>query len=106
MNTYTPGPWITKWNNGIIDVFQLYENGSFSSIPHAKVIDDFACNTIRIQANSMLISAAPDLLAELIKITDAYAKAMKNAGVTHYPEALVEVKQARAAIAKATGGAK
>jgi len=53
-----------------------------------------------------LLEAAPDLLAELVKITDAYAQAMKDAGVTHYPEALVVVRQARAAIAKATGGAK
>jgi len=30
---------------------------------------------------------------------------MKDSGVSHYPEAMVEIRSARAAIAKATGGA-
>ena len=57
-------------------------------------------------ADRDLIAAAPDLLAELISMTDAYSNAMRDAGVTHYPEALAVVRQARAAIAKAQGGAK
>lgn len=61
------------------------------------------CGSGDAQANARLIAAAPELLGELIKITDAYAEAMKDAGVTHYPEALVVVRHARAAIAKARG---
>lgn len=53
-------------------------------------------------ANIRLIAAAPALLAELKAMTDAYAKAMKDAGVSYYPEALAVVRSARAAIAKAT----
>lgn len=52
-----------------------------------------------------LIAVAPRLLDQLVKMTDAYAKAMKDAGVSHYPEALVEVRNARAAIAEAKGPA-
>lgn len=52
--------------------------------------------------DARLIAAAPELLAKLITMTDAYAKAMKDAGVSYYPEALVIVRSARAVIAKAT----
>lgn len=48
-------------------------------------------------------AAAPELLDQLQQMTDAYAKAMKDAGVTRYPEALYVVRASRAAIAKATG---
>lgn len=38
---------------------------------------------------------------QLFKMTNAYAKAMKDAGVSYYPEALVIVREARAVIAAA-----
>lgn len=99
MNTkHTPGPWHIGMKPGPM----IYGNDS-SQVADLRA--DLLDKGERA-ANARLILAAPDLLAELIRITDAYAKAMKNAGVTHYPEALVEVKQARAAVAKATGGAK
>lgn len=56
------------------------------------------------KANARLLAAAPELLGELKRMTDIYATAMKNAGVTYYPEALFDVRRARAAIAKAKGG--
>lgn len=68
MSKHTPGPWITQWNSGCIDVLRLYEDGSFSRIPHAKVIDDFAVNKIRILANASLIAAAPELLEVLQEV--------------------------------------
>lgn len=46
-----------------------------------------------------------EVLAELVSMTDAYAKAMKDSGVSYYPEALAIVRNARAAIAKAKGEA-
>ena len=52
-------------------------------------------------AGKQLRAATPDIVAALQAMTDRYAKAMKDSGVSHYPEALVEVRQARAAIAKA-----
>lgn len=64
-----------------------------------------------------LFASAPDLLAErdrlrevnvdlvaaLKEMTDEYAQTMKDAGVTHYPETLVKVRRARAALAKVKG---
>jgi hypothetical protein len=57
------------------------------------------------EGDARLIAAAPELLAALEDMTDRYARAMKDSGVSHYPEAMVEIRSARAAIAKATGGA-
>jgi hypothetical protein len=54
------------------------------------------------EGNHRLAIAAPELLAQLQRLTDAYAKAMQDSGVTRYPEALAIVRDARAAIAKAT----
>lgn len=55
------------------------------------------------RADANLIAAAPELLDGLRQMTDAYAKAMRDAGVTRYPEALAVVRAARAALAKAKG---
>lgn len=41
-----------------------------------------------------------ELRIELVNMTDAYSKVMKDAGMSYYPEALVVVRNARAAIAK------
>ena len=45
--------------------------------------------------------AFESVVTQLQAMTDAYAKAMKDAGVSHYPEALVVVRDARAALALA-----
>lgn len=91
---HTPGPWHSRpvGFRGHMEIF----TASDDLIAALHLRDDTA-------ANARLIAAAPELLGELVKITDAYAEAMKDAGVTHYPEALVVVRQARAAIAKARG---
>ena len=57
------------------------------------------------QRLAKLESINADLLAALEDMTDRYARAMKDSGVSHYPEAMVEIRSARAAIARATGGA-
>lgn len=92
--TYTPGPWHSRpvGFRGHMEIF----TASDDLIAALHLRDDTA-------ANARLIAAAPELLGELVKITDAYAEAMKDAGVTHYPEALAVVRHARAAIAKARG---
>ena len=94
---HTPGPWHTDPAKS----FYVFAHGSLAD-QSGVTNGPFVCNA-STQANARLIAAAPELLGELVKITDAYAKAMKDAGVTHYPEALVVVRQARAAIAKARG---
>lgn len=94
---HTPGPWKIRADLAIT----AYDTETEEHQPIARAFGDGSCETLF--ANTRLISAAPDMLAELTHITNAYAQAMKNAGVTHYPEALAEVRKARAAIAKATG---
>ena len=56
--------------------------------------------------NKQLSELTKELLEVLQSITDDYAKAMIDSGVTRYPEALTVVREARAAIAKALGGDK
>jgi len=111
---HTPGPWFVDYGNGQdkhkvygICTVQKYSDDSHDDGLNHKIIveTDGGCYPPE-PSDAHLIAAAPELLAELVKITDSYAQAMKDAGVTHYPEALVVVRQARAAIAKATGGAK
>jgi hypothetical protein len=89
---HTPGPWSTRESATHITVTSTSGDALFHDdkrIPG--VIED-----------ARLIAAAPELLAELITMADAYSKAMKDAGVSSYPEALGIVRSARAAIAKAT----
>ena len=51
------------------------------------------------------IKAQRDELAAALKaMTDEYAKSMQDAGVTHYPETLFKVRQARAVLAKIEQG--
>ena len=90
---HTPGPWLA--GQTITAPHPERAPGSYDRITIAQRVNRLA--------DARLIAAAPELLGELIKITDAYAQAMKDAGVTHYPEALVVVREARAAIAKARG---
>lgn len=96
MHNHTPGPWrVTGPNVRAGDALLAVVTDHWADHPTP---DNEKAN------NARLIAAAPDLLAQLVKMTDAYAKAMKDAGVTYYPEALADVRAARAAIAKATGG--
>ena len=101
---HTPGPWEVTDNTA--DGYGQLVVGSM----HGAVAICYTAEPgdpgmpSECEANARLIAAAPELLAQLVKMTDAYAKAMKDAGVTYYPEALADVRHARAAIAKATGG--
>ena len=88
---HTPGPWRTE-------PAPHRSHWILGSVPVALTVEPS-------EANARLIAAAPDLLAALRDMIDRYARAMKDSGVSHYPEAMVEIRSARAAIAKATGGA-
>ena len=103
MSKHTPGPWkLFQVGDAIEHLCPATQDGA--SILTITQEGNTAFAAVFNDADARLIAVAPDLLAELVKITDAYAKAMKDAGVSHYPEALVVVRNARAAIAKATGG--
>jgi len=87
MNTqHTPGPWAVKHHEDT-DTYSIYVAGrqwnswTVAALGHSK--ED--------EANARLIAAAPELLGALIQMLDAY-------------EIPAVRKQARAAIAKATGG--
>lgn len=100
--SHTPGPW-THTAAGLIQA-----PSQPRALAYVYVADYDACRgdsadraARETEANARLIAAAPELLDQLVKMTDAYAKAMKDAGVSHYPEALFVVRQARSAIARA-----
>lgn len=89
---HTPAPWTAQRHSPSLTKVET----------KTRVICDAIGGTDEDLVNAHLIAAAPELLAELQHMTDLYVEAMKDAGVTHYPEALSDVRKARAAIAKAT----
>ena len=121
LRQHTPGPWhaaglhvaASKTLHLGLPCHHPVANVIFSSGDELNDIERVASaqcfvespGSITAEANARLIAAAPDLLAALEDITDRYARAMKDSGVSHYPEAMVEIRSARAAIARATGGA-
>ena len=98
MSKHTPGPW--QWTQHFDPTISIYKDG-FGQI--ARLYDSSAGTG---KANARLIAAAPDLLEALqgilgyfdsgnsVSVSQATIKARSD-----------EVKAARAAIAKATGGA-
>lgn len=88
MSKHTPGPW--QWTQHFDPTISIYKDG-FGQI--ARLYDSSAGTG---KANARLIAAAPDLLDALIEIVsadDAHELTQKH------------IESARAAIAKATGGA-
>jgi len=88
---HTPGPWYLNPRGWVVQ-------------STGDIVTRLECSNNK-EGDARLIAAAPELLAALGDMTDRYARAMKDSGVSHYPEAMVEIRSARAAIAKATGGA-
>jgi hypothetical protein len=87
---HTPGPWI--WADG--------HNGLFGAGPDNTVLEYEPYEGMwlgyeRRDANARLIAAAPELLEALTRAADLLARDPKHDAAW---------KQARAAIAKATGG--
>ncbi len=92
---HTPGPW--NWAKSDINGrYSIYRNGPLAYCGDTTAVDGDG------EANARLIAAAPDLLVALQSFDDAFS---------HYcdgdpsPEEWAALKAARAAIAKATGGA-
>jgi hypothetical protein len=101
---HTPGPFVlARFNRDMNTGYRyfLHAGGTTHgwSIAHICNHDDAEANAaFMVQA----MNSHEALVAQLKTMTDAYAKAMKDAGVTHYPEALAVVREARAALKSAT----
>ena len=101
---HTPGPWDFVGHDAGGSGYHLVEIGANhpSNTPALALVTAPAGRPdSEAEANARLIAAAPELLAALECILKRY----ESAGVQCYPEARREVIAARAAIAKATGGA-
>ena len=97
MSDATPGPWIAVANRGNNAVSDVVDRDGYT-IAH--------CRNVSVgcwEANARLIAAAPDLLAALKHLL-AFVEAHTEAGEV-IPPYTVEHVRARAAIAKAEGGA-
>lgn len=91
---HTPGPWHVDGDN----VFGQCENW-FGYL----ICEPLGGTPEQAQANAALIAAAPDLLATLEEIVDCHAALTRQVG--HNDDTAVCLVAARAAIAKAKGGA-
>lgn len=89
---HTPGQWYAAplRDSGWIDIFSVYENGE-TSLPFA------SCKHHDQEANARLIAAAPELLEALQRVC--------SHGERTSAQIDADWDHARAAIAKATGGA-
>ena len=96
---HTPGPWEfgpSHSSTGLAGQLVVRPAGEF---PHGEWVADVgSMYDDHREANARLIAAAPDLLAALQKVVNH-----ADAGTAAILDRLVE--EARAAIAKATGGA-
>ncbi len=110
MSRFTPGPWEAMANGPNLPLARIgvtvadYDGGGFSSYCVALLPKTFNGETT--SANARLIAAAPDLLAAL-QALDADWSAFEPKGpdgTDYLAESTKAIwRQARAAIAKATG---
>lgn len=99
--SHTPGPW--KWwtSNSYrrLTAEGKQDGGVLSAVSKSGHAD--VCVS---EADAQLIAAAPDLLAALLVMTRAYVDLVNTGDAGRWnPEGDQEVREARAAIAKATG---
>jgi len=108
MSKHTPGPW--KWNSDPdMGGFHVYMGAAISKRSgyesHHHLEMDFSIypedgeQWEEAKANTRLIAAAPDLLAELEMLSNV----VEGCGMATMPEIECRLLFARAAIAKATG---
>lgn len=100
MSTHTPGPWVTD------DVYQddiaRYVMSDLLPFPHTIARLELGQDRAEQEANARLIAAAPDLL-EACKLIVSALDAVRPASAVR--NEWLQINVARAAIAKATGGA-
>ena len=103
-NKHTPGPWLSH-SGCIYAACQMNERGTTCQRPLAEVTSD-QDHDDHYEANCRLIAAAPDLLEALLELT-ARSENFHAADVrfADFEVAKDAIRNARTAIAKATGGA-
>lgn len=95
--THTPGPWTLNTNLRTPVVGIDCEDGG-PLLPIVETVSGY--NVKQAEANACLIAAAPDLLLALEMLLDWHLSTVEDDG-----EEYSAVRDARAAIAKATGSA-
>lgn len=104
---HTPGPWTTDE----AEHDSPHQSIRIGSVMHHTVctvwIDDAPVHEFNAkqQANARLIAAAPELLKALIEIANDYADRFDLDDPSTNPGIKSSIKEAHAAIAKATGAA-
>ena len=106
MSKHTPGPWFIDTS---LHVYGSSEPRQIDGVPGGTVIDNPHVCTAKTCADAILIAASPELLEAIVRLEFA-AQCRDN--TMGDPCRLIAVKaelaaaaaQARAAIAKATGG--
>jgi hypothetical protein len=108
MSKHTPGPWFAVKNTRYWDIVLKNEphQVGLASVIVTPRSDRYQDDDIEIEANARLIAAAPDLLAAL-ENTLQFAEACHRMTEDKYMRIAIgnDIMKARAAIAKATGGA-
>jgi len=118
MSKHTPGPWTIDGFNMAAVIHCTKERGHPDAKHSTGDYEQIArCEGENWKANARLIAAAPELLSELVKLRRAYVNLLEagkdritSLGGECDPVDMMErsdpaLTSARAAIAKATGGA-
>lgn len=102
---HTPGPWETHLGrDGRWRVCPIQARTIPAAICEMLRIENEACySTAKVRANANLISAAPDLLIALRNMVREWCEIVGDESTNSTPANTLE--KARAAIAKAEGGA-
>lgn len=111
---HTPGPWTYSRSEQYgASRFYVAQADGAPFTPHYSDVATLIAETVSDErrsiqeANARLIAAAPDLMASLQRMLAQFESAIRSEyeGTSMLAEFLAEADHARAAIAKATGGA-
>lgn len=94
--TYTPGPWSIEKRPG--PIYEIHASTDAVAVAYGTHLDED-------DANARLMAAAPELLEALRDVTRSFEELLATSGDPD-PGAGPFVLAAKAAIAKATGGAR
>lgn len=99
--SHTPGPWRIDHNGkDPEEETPRIKGGEAEDAPNVAFIPAYEEPWQRMQANARLIASAPELLSEVRQIAAIAAGMLESDGVS--PDWSVVLRDARAAIAKAT----
>jgi hypothetical protein len=94
--THTPGPWeISKNEAGELDICEAGAGNMLADLAKCK----------NAEANARLIAAAPDLLEALRGLLRETRQSVPNINVKKHFSLMVQMEEAKSAIAKAEGRA-